>query len=222
MSQTAYSLYALYYLGFSVYSFILWRRTRWLSSFFIWLVAMGLVYDNGVIALGNLLGEGEWLRVLTVGRFCIHFTVTPLLIWASLEQARRSGFGWAGKPAARWSVIALIATLIGAGFITEVHNIPLELMTVDGVLRYMLPAAIFTAIVPVVGALIALAIGGLLWRAKGWPWMFLGTLVIFLSEGALRGSENVVLLVVQNGAEILYMLAYLQTDAFLHVAEKRS
>jgi hypothetical protein len=37
---------------------------------------------------------------------------------------------------------------------------------VDGVLRYMLPGAIYTAIVPVVGAVATLIFGGILWRAK--------------------------------------------------------
>ena len=219
MSQISYSIYALFYLGFSVYSFIIWRRTKRLSMFFVFVVIAALIYDNGIIALGNTLGEGEFLRILTVGRFCIHFTVTPLLIWTSLEQARRVGYAWAGKPVVRWVAILLITILIASGFVTEVHGIDLQLVNLDGVLRYMLPEAIFTAIVPVVGAVIAILIGGMLWRVKGWPWMFLGTLVIFLAEGALRGSENIVLLVVQNGAEILYMLAYLQTEMFLHRLE---
>jgi len=219
MSQLTYTLYALFYLGFSIHAYLVWRRTGWLSTLLVWLVAMALIYDNGVIALGNLLGEGEMLRVLTVGRFCLHFTVTPLLIWTSLEQARRTGYAWAGALIARWGTTLMIAFLVVIGFASEVHDIDLELTTVDGVLRYMLPEAIFTAIVPVVGAVVALAIGGMVWRARGWPWMFLGTLVIFVSEGALRGSENVVLLVVQNGAEILYMLAYLQTEVFLHGLE---
>jgi hypothetical protein len=216
MSQISYSIYTLLYFGFAVYSFTVWRRTKRWSTFFVFVVIAALIYDNGIIALGNTLGEGELLRILTVGRFCIHFTVTPLLIWTSLEQVRRSGYAWAGKPLMCWIFIDLIAALIVLGFVTEVHNIDLEIRIVDGVLRYMLPEAIFTAIVPVVGAIIALVIGGLLWRAQGWPWMFLGTLVIFISEGALRGSENVVLLVVQNGAEILYTLAYLQTEIFLY------
>ena len=80
----------------------------------------------------------------------------------------------------------------------------------------MLADAIFTAIVPVVGAVIALIIGRILWKAKGWVWIFMGTLAIFIVEGALRGSANNMLLVVQNSAEILCMLAYLQTKVFLH------
>jgi hypothetical protein len=222
MSQLTYTLYAIFYVGFSIYGYVVWRRTGRLSTLIVWLVALALIYDNGVIALGNLVGEGEFLRILTVGRFCIHFTVTPLLIWTSLEQARRAGYAWAGGSAVRMGTMLLIVGLVVTGFVTEVHNIDLELMTVDGVLRYMLPEAIFTAIVPVIGAVIALVIGGLVWRARGWPWMLFGTLVIFLSEGALRGSENVVLLVVQNGAEILYMLAYLQTEVYLHGSEENS
>ena len=182
------------------------------------LVSAALIYDNGIIALGNTLGEGDLLYVLTVGRFCIHFTVVPFLIWTSLKQAERAGYEWAQTAAARWGFGILIGVLILSGFVSEVHAIELELMTVDGVLRYMQPDAIFVAIVPVVGALVALVIGALLWRRAGWQWMFWGTLVIFVAEGALRGTENVVLLVVQNGAEILYMLAYLQTELFFEKA----
>jgi hypothetical protein len=218
MSQISYTFYAIFYIGFSLYAFSVWRKTRTWSSFFVLLVSAALIYDNGIIALGNTLGEGDLLYVLTVGRFCIHFTVVPFLIWTSLKQAERAGFGWAQTGFAQWSFRVLIGALILSGFVTEVHAIELELMTVDGVLRYMLPEALFTAIVPVVGAVVALVIGGLLWRRTGWAWMFFGTLAIFIAEGALRGTENVVLLVVQNGAEILYMLAYLQAELFLEKA----
>ena len=215
MSQISYSIYAIFYIGFSAYAFWVWRQTKAWSSFFAFLVSAALIYDNGIIALGNTLGEGELLRVLTVGRFCVHFTVVPLLIWTSLKQAERAGYDWAKKPLVQWAFRILIGVLILSGFVTEVHGIALELMNVDGVLRYMLTDAIFTAIVPVAGAVVALVIGILLWRRSGWLWMFWGTLVIFIAEGALRGTENVVLLVVQNGGEILYMLAYLQTELFL-------
>lgn len=220
MSQISYSVYTIFYIGFSVYAFWVWHKTKAWSSFFTFLVSAALIYDNGIIALGNTLGEGELLYVLTVGRFCIHFAVVPFLIWTSLKQADRAGYEWAKTAIVRWGFRILIGVLILSGFVTEVHGIELELMTVDGVLRYMLPDAIFTAIVPVVGALVAIVIGILLWRRIGWPWMFWGTLAIFLAEGALRGTENVVLLVVQNGAEILYMLAYLQTELFLEKADK--
>ncbi len=215
MSQISYTFYTIFYIGFTLYAIWVWRKTRTWSSFFVLLVSAALIYDNGIIALGNTLGAGDLLYVLTVGRFCVHFTVVPFLIWTSLKQAERTGFGWAQTSAARWGFGILIGVLILSGFASEVHAIELELMTVDGILRYMQPDAIFVAIVPVVGALVALVIGALLWRHVCWAWMFLGTLAIFLAEGALRGTENVVLLVVQNGAEILYMLAYLQTELFL-------
>lgn len=215
MSQISYSFYAIFYIGFSVYAFWVWRQTKTWSAFFVFFVSAALIYDNGIIALGNTLGEGELLYILTVGRFCVHFTVVPLLIWTSLKQAERAGYDWAQKAIVRWGFAILIGILILSGFVTEVHGIELELMKVDGVLRYMLTDAIFTAIVPVVGVIVALVIGILLWRRSGWSWMFWGTLVIFIAEGALRGTENVVLLVAQNGAEILYMLAYLQTELFL-------
>jgi hypothetical protein len=115
------------------------------------------------------LKKGDSLRVLLVGQFCLHITVTPLLIWTSLEQDRRSGFGWDGNRTARFGTIGLIVMLILLGITSEVHKNVLELTSVDGVLHYMLPGAIYTAIVPDVGVGAILIFGVLLWRARAGP-----------------------------------------------------
>jgi hypothetical protein len=69
MSQLGYTLYALYYMGFSFYTCNNWQRTGWISPLIVCLVAIALIYDNSIVATGNLLKKRDLLRVLTVGQF---------------------------------------------------------------------------------------------------------------------------------------------------------
>ncbi len=216
MSQVLYTLFTLAYIGLAIYSARIWRKTGRAGTLMLTLLSLGLIYDNGILALGNLIGPGETLRVLTVGRFCLHFVLTPLLTWTLLEQQRLSGQRWAASLPARLGALALMLGLMVYGFTSEVHTLKLEPLVLDGVQRYINthndPAS---ALVPVLGALMALVSGIVLWRTRGWPWLFWATLVIFAAEGALRGSENLVLLVVENAAEVIYVLGFIQTELFL-------
>ncbi len=216
MSQVLYTLFALAYIGLTAYSAWAWRRTGRAGTLMLALLSLGLIYDNGILAIGNLIGPGETLRALTVGRFCLHFVLTPLLTWTLLEQQRLAGQRWAASLPARLGALALMLGLMVYGFTSEVHTLKLELVVLDGVQRYINthdnPAS---ALVPILGALMALASGTMLWRTRSWPWLFLGTLAIFAAEGALRGSENLALLVVENAAEVIYVLGFIRTELFL-------
>lgn len=59
------------------------------SMWYIYLSQFGLVYDNGVNAIGRYLGEGQLLRILNKNRFTLHVTVIPLLGITVTEIAGR-------------------------------------------------------------------------------------------------------------------------------------
>lgn len=59
------------------------------SMWYIYLSQLGLVYDNGVRAMGRYLGEGQLLRSLSKHRFTLHVTVIPLLGITVTEIAGR-------------------------------------------------------------------------------------------------------------------------------------
>lgn len=46
----------------------------------IFLVGLGLVYDNALIAVGKFIGEGTLLEALNLARYWSHAFLTSLLI----------------------------------------------------------------------------------------------------------------------------------------------
>src|SRR5690625_1809936 len=54
------------------------------------IVTLGLVYDNGILAAGSLIGEGPLLENLNWARYVIHAFGTPLLFIYALHAARSS------------------------------------------------------------------------------------------------------------------------------------
>src|SRR5690606_28544598 len=115
------------------------RRARADRSWYLALVALvtvGLVYDNGIIAVGRLIGEGPLLQALNHPRFVIHALVTPTLVIVGVGLARRCGAAWARR---RWvhAVFCLVATaLIGYGIATEVVGLQLVVERDGDALRY--------------------------------------------------------------------------------------
>ena len=71
----------------------------------IYLSQLGLIYDNGVNALGRYIGEGPLLQVLSKGRFVWHVTSMPLLGIPVTELAAR--YGLFSKSMQEWIILLL-------------------------------------------------------------------------------------------------------------------
>lgn len=149
-------------------------------------VAM-LVYDNLVVAVGGVLGEGDLLKNLNALRFYGHALLTPTIIIFAFGVARRLGFGWAQSKIAHAAFCVLATALIA--YSVDVDVIRLDLVVKDefGVLRYVNSAeAILKGppLAPVVTIVVAIVIGFMVWRRQRSPWMLAGSAVMFVAAGA--------------------------------------
>lgn len=135
-------------------------------------VAGALAYDNGVIALGRPLGQGELLEGLNAGRFAGHALFTPLLIvvGALLARAGRTLLTVAG---------GLAAVLVALGVYTDIVRLRLVPERYADTLRYVNDNAAGPPVPAVVAILVLLAAGAVLWRRDGWPWLFAGAVAMF-------------------------------------------
>ncbi|PSK89396.1 hypothetical protein CLV63_12632 [Murinocardiopsis flavida] len=149
-------------------------RHAWLAA----AVAAGLVYDNGVVALGSTLGEGDLLYALNVPRFVIHALVTPLLIVFAAGAARDHGLAWA-RPRAVHAGFCLAATaLIAYGVLAEVVGLSLVPGREGDALRYS--AAETAAPIPSIATVVVLlAVGLLLLVRSRSGWMAAGAALMF-------------------------------------------
>lgn len=106
------------------------------SSIYLLPIIAGLFYDNTILTIGRIIGEGDFLENLNIARYWIHAFFTPLLVlfaWKTLEQANMQ---WARKTSIRIFAIGLTALLMFLELFTEVFNLNIEAKWEFGVLSY--------------------------------------------------------------------------------------
>ncbi|WP_341202441.1 hypothetical protein [Planomicrobium okeanokoites] len=134
MDLALFFILAAAYIGLVVWAVT--RQKKWTLVAAVYLVLFGLIYDNGIIALGKFIGEGALLENLNAMRYWIHALLTPALVLFSLGALRAAGVDWARKSWALYSAIALFIL----GVVIEIWQVTwgTELAPVReyGVLKY--------------------------------------------------------------------------------------
>lgn len=189
----------LFYLQAAIqFALLLWllrirRNTSAVAATVLLLPQLGLVYDNLIVALGSSIGLGALLQALSWPRFWIHWLCGTWLIIAAGSILRLARFGWAQSRAAMAS-FCVLAVGLTALELSHLWTAKLYPVCEKGLLRYStavtpaqfcqpdqlavagqfpLPAIITCLVVVIAGAV-------LLWR-RGFPWMFIGGVLMFLS-----------------------------------------
>ncbi|WP_261165382.1 hypothetical protein [Microbacterium sp. Marseille-Q6965] len=197
--------FALAYVALGVWAAMrVARRGRVVASDLVLLVIAGLVYDNAVIALGVVIGEGGVLEVLNGARYWLHALLTPLLVIVAWHVLARSGVGWARR---RWVlVIALVVTAALIVFEIVTGAMPAQLVAEreHGALSYANERAPGGPPVMVLVVAAALLLAGIVaWMRQRWPWLCIGTVLMLagssvpipLPSGAATNAFELILLV---------------------------
>lgn len=173
-----------------------WRQSTSLAMIILPIVLASISYDNFILSIGSLIGEGEILKTLSILRFFLHYLVVPLFIVIGVELAHRAGAGWANN------VVRILSWVIALGLaaIDVASNyIGLELVPVQflGILRYHVANLSGLPIITIVVNLFVLLIGIGIWIRQKWWWLFVGTLVALVGNaipsslvGTLAGSTS--------------------------------
>lgn len=161
------------------------QRKQWLPySVFQLIVSLSLAYDNGIIAAGHLIGEGERLLALSSLRFWLHAFATPLLVLVSYQILRSSGIKFAKNNitnVAAWLItVGLVIYQIISFTLYEVkHLTPIEEY---GVLRYMAEGHQGPPIMVIIVGMILLFVGLIIFLKLKGKWMFVGTTLLFVGQ----------------------------------------
>lgn len=191
MDTLLFSLFAIAYLILFVLALKLFRKRRIWSATLLLPVIAGLIYDNGIIAAGRLVGEGSFLEELNAVRFWLHAFFTPLLVlyaWMTLKQADAS---WAKTVWFRWSTILLTTALVLFELFTEVFGLSLEPRWEYGTLSYTSAEPLSgPPLMVLVVSLVLLAASVMIWRKQGWMWFFIGSLVMIVGSAVQLPVES--------------------------------
>ena len=182
-----------------------------------------LWYDSFIIAIGSFIGAGPLLEALSWPRFIAHLLLLPIWIIAAGALARRAGFKWA-EPKFIMALFCLIGTAGIAMGAMELLKLELFPACMRGTVRYVTFVADAQAcsadmagsghaptgppIAPILATLLFLIVGLMMWVWRSWPWLFLGSLFMFVMAGMPQSIAGPLL---SNVAEPVIAFAALLT-----------
>ncbi|HYO42119.1 MAG TPA: hypothetical protein VES19_02870 [Candidatus Limnocylindrales bacterium] len=209
MSALLYPTYAIAYLVLLGYGLTILRAGPRASTGILLLVTFGVFWDNLVLAIGGLVGEGDLLLALSVPRFALHQLALPWIIYAGWSMAEQAGHAWARRPGARAVAIAVSALVMAAGIATRLAGLTLEAEVLDGVLRYVAVGVKGPPVVSIVSIGVVGVIGLAFWRRGGWPWITLAAAAVFIGESF---PDEGVRRAIGSAVEVVFLLVLFITQ----------
>ena len=212
MDTLLFAAFTVAYCALLIWGLALARKSGWLTPANLPLLVIGgLIYDNGILAAGEMIGEGALLEGLNLARSWIHALITPLLVIFAWHAVARTGVAWARKTASGVVAVLAAAALI-AYELTHVIGIELEARREYGVLSCANaePAAGPPLMVLLVAAAL-LAAGFFVWRRQGWVWLLVGTAIMTLGSAVPIPIESGA---VTNLFELVLLVSILVTKQF--------
>ena len=215
MAAILYPLFTLANLVILPWLVVLCLQTHCLEMTLLMLIMVAITYDNAVISLGKLMGQGKVLLWLSQPRFFLHVTLTPLTILAALCQGQRAGMSWTYSPWAWVSIWMISLGLVFLDLITYYRDFNPVPIFFQGTLRYSNASAMVPPIPAIVTVVVIGVIGALMWVQVSWPWLFLSALVTFVGSAVPPRFVGPLL---SSGTEIVLMVGFGVTEAHLQMA----
>ncbi|HZG69957.1 MAG TPA: hypothetical protein VEY51_00340 [Chondromyces sp.] len=179
-----YGVFAILYLGLFLLGCRLANTYGWLNlSNVLLLVTLGLIWDNGLLAAGRWIGEGELLEKLNLSRFWLHALFTPLLVLFGWHVTCRSGAKWAKKKSVCLLSFVLTVVLILYELFTVTIGIELTPEKRYGVLSYSQEGGTSPPVMVIIVSVILLISAITVFRKIKWVWMLVG--VILMTAGSM-------------------------------------
>ena len=185
MDLVIYSALALIYLFIVIrIAAQLTGKRQWLNyAIFQIFVLFSLAYDNGIIAAGRFIGEGELLKGLSSVRFWLHAFATPTLVLVGYYILRSSQVKFSKHiitHIAAWVItVGLIIYQISSTLQEVKSLIPIEEY---GVLRYTSESLAGPPFMVIIVGFLLLLIGIIVLVKQKWVWLFVGTLLLFVGQ----------------------------------------
>ncbi|HEX4948722.1 MAG TPA: hypothetical protein VFZ34_18745 [Blastocatellia bacterium] len=168
---------SLFLLGI-ITAVMFYKYPSWALAMLLPLLAW-LMFDPLVLAVGNLLGEGSTLQVLTSLRYLLRALATPFLLVVAFDQAKRARVKWMDDVLLVLVLAILILALIVLGIFKGYTDFSFEPVVLEGIKQYQpdTPLGLPLAAIITMG-LITLLGAGIFLQTRV-PWLLLGGLIMF-------------------------------------------
>ena len=221
LATLLFSLYSLAHLSVAVFAIRILRRYSAPGALIVAVISIGLIYDNGMIALGSTIGIGDTLELLSWPRFIMHALITPFMVIAVIQVSIAGGIQWLDTRAAWTGVWVLMAALVGYGAY-ELTILELQPACFGGITRYTSSASaaqfcfegqqslpsVGPPIASILSVFLIMGFGAVIWKRHRWPWFALGGLQMLLAAAVPFSQFG---LLPGNGGEVILQLAFVST-----------
>lgn len=223
MYTTLFWLQTLLHVVLFVWLIRIYRRTGLLTAAALFIPQFGLIWDNGIVAAGGLIGTGETLEALSWPRFWIHWLFGTWLIIACGTVLRLSGVRWVQH---RWgmAVFCVFTVLLMIYDLPHFWRDQIYPVCEKGLIRYstvVLPDRLCfegQTITPrgsppipsIIACFFVIGTGIVLFIRRRFPWMMLGGILMLLSAsppGMKYKLDNFGEVLIKGGT--IWALAYL-------------
>lgn len=216
MDTFLYFFFVAAYIGLLIWG--LKSQKTWNMMSLVFLVILGLIYDNGIIALGRFIGEGTLLEGLSIPRFWIHALLTPLLVLFSWGALNRAGVKWVKKRAILAGAILYTLLLIVIEIMLETSNSDLKIIKEYGALRYVSAAPASGPPIMVLLLIVVLIFAAVLvWKNAAWKWMLIGSVVMIIGSAVPIPLESSA---ATNAFELFLLFTLVWTKVHLESVRK--
>ena len=180
MDQYIFGFFAIAYIVVFVWGIVKHEKT---ASAILFVVILALIYDNTILAVGHLIGEGEALKALNYGRFLLHAVFTPLLILFSLFVLKEGNIRFAHKAWVMYVFSGLTVAAMVAEYFFQLKHLTLKVEKAYGVVSYTSAESATGPPIMIILVVAAILFAGIMlaWKRKWW-WMLVGT--VFMGIGS--------------------------------------
>lgn len=165
-----------------VYMILFWwglrsfRESSFWGTSWLLFIMVAFIYDNLILTIGQWIGTGDALEVLSLLRYLLKVFLTPTFVFIAWDILRRQRIEWAEYLSTRiiFNLYTFCVTVIGV--YTEILWITLEPSKQYGILQYLphnhhVSSVIFLTVIPL------LVSGIVLWQKNQWPILMMGILL---------------------------------------------
>jgi hypothetical protein len=207
MANIFYWLYCIFYIYFSTAFYRLKDRKNYYHDLLL-LIIIGLFYDNFISSIGFLSVEGLFLKFLNFIRYIIHAFFTPLICLIAFRLARAFNVKLAQHTRSEITVWLFVLALIALGFIKEVVSAEIIPTVRWGMLNYI-HAHPSIPVAAILVNLFVIIVAVLIWRATGWPGLFITSILMFvLAAVPSKGLPPVL----GNAGEIIFIYGFIMAE----------
>lgn len=212
MDPFIHALYSLSYLFLFLWGIKLAVRYGFFSlKNVLLLVTFGLIYDNSVLAYGDSIGKGPFLKDLNRMRYWFHALFTPVLILFSWAAAKEAKIRLLNGQAAFFITALLTAVLMIIELSQNTIGLVMEPVRKYGVLSYHSTAS--QPPIMIIGVTIVLLLAGIiLWKSLKWKWMAIGVIIMGIGSAVPIPIESDA---ATNGFELILLISLWFTKEFL-------